>query len=574
MNTENNKIRYFEKLNDKWADSDVSLQDFINRKRTTFIGFNSQPYDLPVLAEALKRNSTNQSIKNVSDAIIVDRTPYWKLDLRLPEIEHIDLIEPSPAVNTGLKVYGGRMHSKKLQDLPFDPSATVTAQDAEELRKYCVNDLHLTADLYEQIKDRIELREQLGGKSFRSKSDAQMAEALFKQKLNAIGIETERPGIPKQLKYSPPSWVEYTTPELTELKNTLGSTTYQLHPSTAKPIAPEHIEGRIIMDRFGFGMGGLHSKEKGQSVVCKDDELLFEIDFASFYPHIILREKFYPKHLTDKFLEMYGALMKERLTSKRAANTLPKGCEEWYKHNTINNGYKIAINGSFGKLGSKYSFLFSPELMLHVTLSGQLILLMLIEKVEAAGGVVISANTDGVVVHCHKSAYDEIFAAYLDIEISSGIELEETRYKALYSQSVNCYVAVKDDGSCKGKGLYASPSLQKSPMYEICSTAVKQYLTKGVPLIDTIHTCKDITQFLAVKKVTGGAVYQGKEIGKVIRFYHSGNEAIHYKKNGNKVPTSDGCKPLMNLPDESPIDVNYAWYVKQSVKMLKDLGHV
>ena len=39
---------------------------------------------------------------------------------------------------------------------------------------------------------------------------------------------------------------------------------------------------------------------------------------------------------------------------------------------------KIQINGSFGKLGSKYSLLYAPDLLLQTTITGQLALLMLI----------------------------------------------------------------------------------------------------------------------------------------------------------------------------------------------------
>ena len=58
-----------------------------------------------------------------------------------------------------------------------------------------------------------------------------------------------------------------------------------------------------------------------------------------------------------------------------------------------------------------------------------------------------------------------------------------------------------------------------------------------------------------------------------MRFYHSTDgDMLTYKKNANKVPTSDGCKPLMDLVDEKPIDIDYDWYVKNSKKLLLALG--
>jgi hypothetical protein len=55
-------------------------------------------------------------------------------------MKHFDIQEPAPAVMISLKLYGGRLHSKKLQDLPIDPHATLTKDQTEILRKYCVND--------------------------------------------------------------------------------------------------------------------------------------------------------------------------------------------------------------------------------------------------------------------------------------------------------------------------------------------------------------------------------------------------------------------------------------------------
>ena len=38
------------------------------------------------------------------------------------------------------------------------------------------------------------------------------------------------------------------------------------------------------------------------------------------------------------------------------------------------------------------------------------------------------------------------------------------------------------------------------------------------------------------------------------------------------MPKSDGAKPLMELPDEFPDDVNYAWYIAEAKSALGNLG--
>jgi len=143
--------------------------------------------------------------------------------------------------------------------------------------------------------------------------------------------------------------------------------------------------------RYQMGIGGLHSVEKSQHIEKNDDYLLFELDVAAFYPNIILQQKLAPKSLGEPFLKVYESIVNRRIAAKRKGDKVADAT------------LKIAINGSFGKLGSKYSALYSPDLLIQTTITGQLALLMLIERMEAAGISVKSANTDGIVIHCNKS---------------------------------------------------------------------------------------------------------------------------------------------------------------------------
>src|SRR5690606_13905436 len=110
-----------------------------------------------------------------------------------------------------------------------------------------------------------------------------------------------------------------------------------------------------------------------------------------------------------------------------------------------------------------------------------------------AGIPVVSANTDGIVVACPTDKYDlmlEVFAAW---EQRTGLETEETEYRALYSRDVNNYIAVKMDGKTKTKGAYCERGsahnsvLSKNPEVLICSDAAQAYLSKGTPVEQTIR---------------------------------------------------------------------------------------
>ena len=116
----------------------------------------------------------------------------------------------------------------------------------------------------------------------------------------------------------------------------------------------------------------------------------------------------------------------------------------------------------------------------------------------------------------------------------------------------------------------------KSPQNEICSDAVKQYLVDGTPVEESVRKCTDIRKFITLRTVQGGAVKEGYTLGKAIRWYYAkGVEgAITYKTNGNTVPRSEGAKPIMDLPDELPDDVDYDWYIRECREILMSLGVV
>lgn len=107
---------------------------------------------------------------------------------------------------------------------------------------------------------------------------------------------------------------------------------------------------------------------------------------------------------------------------------------------------KIVMNGTFGKLGSKWSIFYAPAEMIQVTITGQLALLMLIEALELVGISVVSANTDGIVIKCRRDwewLRDSIVQWW---ESVTGFETEHAQYTQVASRDVNSYVAIKSNG--------------------------------------------------------------------------------------------------------------------------------
>lgn len=568
------KIVNFEMYDGKPLETRKLLSLMANRQTVSFNGLN---YDLLIIVAACS-GYDNQALKNLSDRIIKSNKPSWLIsreqNLNVPtQWDHVDLIEVAPG-RSSLKIYGGRLNAKKLQDLPIEPDASITPDLRELMRKYCVNDLETTKLLCDELEGAIVLREQMGeqyGMDLRSKSDAQIAETIIKSELKTItGRDYRKPNIPDDFGfyYRDPKVVEFQSEQLKEVYSRILETRFGVGGNGSVVMPAWLRENRIVIDgaEYQMGIGGLHSCEKSQYIAANDDELLFELDVASYYPNIIMQQQLAPDTLGRPFLDLYQSLIDRRIKAKRE------------KDKVTDATLKISINGSFGKLGSKYSFLYAPELLIQTTITGQLCLLMIIERMTAAGIKVVSANTDGVVLLCPKHLEKTMQETAFDWMLDTSYTLERTDYKALASRDVNNYVAVKLDGSTKGKGVFASTGLSKNPDCPIVFKAVSEFIANGVCIEQTIKGCDDITQFLSVRRVNGGAVWRDEPLGRAVRFYYStdvaSDECIHYATNSNRVPKSAGAKPLMNLPDTLPSDIDYHVYIVDAEKLLCEVGYV
>ncbi len=566
------KYFYAEQLADTFFPCDVVRHAMFYFR---LIGFNSRTYDLPVLELALKGASCAE-LKALSDEIILE-------DKRAANphspFNHVDLFEVAP-LEGSLKIYAARVHCQRMQEIPIDPHAWLTPEQIADVREYNFNDLDNTELIYVEpnygLKPHIQLRERLGvevKEDLRSKSDAQVAETFINARLKEItGKYPKKPEFDEDFSfnYQPPEWVEFKTPQFQDMLEIVCNAPFELDKggSPQMPEALSNLNIKLGGCVYKMGMGGLHSSEKTAAYVADENTIIVDRDVASYYPWIIINNNLFPAHLGPEFLTVYrDDLVLRRLALKKAKDALEAGL-------------KIAINGTFGKLGSPYSTIYSPHLLIQVTVTGQLGLLMFIEMVELAGIPVVSANTDGIVINCPKDRYDDLQAIVKLWEQKTGFDTEETRYRAIYSRDVNNYIAVKDDGECKTKGTYSergsaqNSAMSKNPEGLICSDAVQAFLSKGIDVEDTIRACNDLRRFVTVRNVRGGAHKDGWFLGKVVRWYYARGVTgeINYVLSGNKVPNSEGAKPLMEWID-FPDDIDYDYYIRRAYGMLQDIGY-
>ena len=545
------------------------LMKFVQQPGATFIGFNSRSFDCPVVA-AFCLGRSEIEIKRLADDIIVNRLAPWvamrKFALRSVIIDDIDLIEVAPSF-VGLKAYGARMHMPRLQDMPIHHNAIIQPEQEPMLLEYCHNDVETTEELLRQLDGELTLRVQMSrqyGVDMRSKSDSQMAEQAY---ITSMKLKRGDNEIPKTITYTPPAFLKFDDDKLTQLLSRVGGHVFEMNLSTGHVVLPEFLGEQTVQfgrGEYQLGVGGIHSVHDRKVCHVAGDDVICDIDAASFYPSIILECGFVPASLGRKFVDEYRQIYERRLEAKRTGDKV------------TNETLKISLNGTFGKLASRYSVLYSPDLMLAVTLTGQFTLLMLIEWLERVGAETLSANTDGIAVRYPRYLDEKVNAVVAEFSQVSRFTFEFTPYRVLAMKDVNNYIAVKPDRKLKVKGIYSELTLKKNPTAQVAADAVGQWLAHGTPFTDHIRGAPFV-DFISARNVTGGGQQNGDYLGKVVRWYQSTDasmEPIRYASNGNKVPKTEGARACMTMLEKTahPVDLDYDWYNREAIKIAVAVG--
>lgn len=612
----------------------AKLRKLLSNEAFTWVGFNSWKFDLPIVSYAMAGANPAQ-LKDLSARLIEDNMMPWEAEtlfgFEMLKADHIDVFNVAPGVEISLKRYMGRMGYPSLIDMPFHHTKDLEPHEHPLVEKYCFNDVGGTTWLLKKLKTELDLRVDMSaeyGIDLRSKSDAQMAEAIIKRRLDLKSFGKKNP--PAFVSYSVPDFIHTDSPIILDLIEKLENTSFTVNPGNGSPEVPEFLAEpvRLGYGTYQMGIGGLHSTHDVNLYVEASDELcVSDFDVASYYPNVIMKAGLIPAFGAGKgerFIAEYSNIYRRRMEAKHGGDK------------KVANSLKILLNGTFGKLGSIYSAFYAPDLMLAVTISGQLNLMCLIHDVEKVPGArVISANTDGIMVAYPPAVREQVEAAVAGNASITGFEYEETRYYKVAMKDVNNYLAVVADyasGSpqvafdkgrkpiVKSKGLYAPKGLMKNPTMQVCSNMAQDYLVHGTLPDYAIYDYTDPEDFMAVREVQGGGIqYEGFEVvddwvevadrewrrqawidsgikkasvkrksrpkpvevgvggvpfGRVARWYMTREflPPICYVGSGNKVPKTEGAKLCMVLPETLPDDLDWDWYIKETYSMLKDMG--
>lgn len=581
-------VEFFHTINTNHTFGDLYTTDIQFKTDKLFCGYNNLHYDNAIINYIIDYYNTMKykgyrticrSIFNLSKVITnssEDDINAWKKWKYMVCFDSFDLLTMlySNKLRVGLKEIQVTMQYKNVQEFVTDWQADLPESQIDSMIEYNINDVNSTEELLNRCKKDIDLRiaiEDEYGVRVLSKDGVNIGMKILTQKY------LEKTGLTwwdiKDLR-SPMSVIPLNDVILPFIKYDSPILQRVLDDMKNQIVSPgrKGYENKFVFEglQYSVGVGGIHSVNKPEIIIPKEDELLIDIDVASLYPSMLIEYGFYPKHLGPEFLEVYKQIKDERIEAKHNGNKV--------KNETL----KLALNGLSGNLQNEHNFCYSPFAVMQIRINGQLLLLMLAEKLTQLGCRIVQANTDGLFVLLKKDVYFKVNKVCRDWEQLTKLTLEEERFKAMYQYAINDYFAIAEDDSVKEKGMFITTvKLGKGLTPKIIPKAVINFFKNGVPVEETIKGCQDIRDFLMSEK-TGKqwhVEYNNKEQQRTNRFYASTNGAYLWKWKGEdtrqyqNMLTASGVT-LLNYLDDKPIEerkINYRYYIMEAYKIIREL---
>lgn len=430
--------------------------NWLHENQVPMIGFNSEGFDYPVL-HVLWNNpqATYAELYAKSQQMIGggddDRFAHtiWPRDRFAPQIDlyklhHFD----NKSKRTSLKALQVNMRSASVVESAVPFGVDVAQVDVDtKLIPYNQHDVSETKQFAKYSMGAIEFRlglvDQFGVECL-SWNDTKIGEKMLEQRLGD-DVCYDRSSGRKQRRQTPRSrialrdiifpYVQFQTPEFQRVHAFMMDQV--LTPEDiGDPDAPIKTKG-VFTDlhadvggiRFDFGTGGVHASVENKRFQADAEWMIRDIDVASLYPSVSRVNRLAPQHLGGAFVAEYAKLIEERRLHA-------KGTVE-------NAALKLAANGAYGKSNSMFSFLYDPAYTLTITVNGQLLLCMLVEKLlqGVPSASLIAVNTDGITYMLRRNELPQAKEVENHWENFTKLTLEDAEYSRIFVRDVNSYVA-------------------------------------------------------------------------------------------------------------------------------------
>ena len=560
-----------------------------------FCGYNNHHYDDVIINYMIDYRDKLadlpywricQSLFNLSKCIVEDeegsreKLKRWKYAHYFQSMDLLTM-QFSQKLRVGLKTMQVTMHYKNVYEYEGDFDRPLPKAEIDSMILYNINDVESTEELLNRLKDQIELRlfiEQEHGIDCLSMDSVKMAETFLLEKYS------ERSGIPKNvikemrspMDYIPLKdvilpFIKYKNPKLQDVLEDMKKQI--VYSKERKSYEKKFVLSNVV---YSVGVGGIHSIHTPQIFLPKDDEHIGHADVTSMYPSFLIKYQWGPRHLGKLFCDIFSEIYDERVEAKRTGQKVK------------NLFLKIVLNSPTGKMQQEVSWMYDPFNVFKIRINGQLILLMLVDRLLELGCEIIQVNTDGVVYRAKNQLREGIERAIHEVESITQLMFEVDEYEAFYQYAINDYFGVEkgysethDPKLIEKKGMFITDTkLGKGLAPVVIPKAVINYFLTKQPVDEFIVKDRDIRDFLMSQAVDKKfkVVHGEKPIQRINRFYASTDGPYLYKvdPNGDRDKTNMLTKSgvtILNKFDERPIEdrkINYRYYISEAKKVIAD----
>lgn len=485
----------------------------------------------------------------------------------------------SSKLRVGLKEMQLTMHYPNVQEYGGRFDQWIKLEDLDEMIAYNINDVESTYTLLNRVEGEINLRlfiEEEYGIDALSMDSVKFGETLLLKKYCQATNQSEQyvKTLRSPMDYIPLKdvilpFISYKNPKLQVVLEDMKSQI--VYSKERKGYEKEFVLSNV---RYSVGVGGIHTIHDPQIFIPQEDEYIGHSDVASMYPSFIIQYKWIPRHLGEVFWQVYKQVYDERIEAKHSGQKLK------------NQALKLTLNSVTGKMQQEQSFMYDPFNVFKIRINGQLVLLMLVDRLLQLGCKIVQCNTDGVVYIAKKTNRELVQDAVREVEQLTKLTFESDNYEAFYQYAINDYFGVvegysetKDPELIEKKGMFITDTkLGKGLTPVVIPKAVINYFLTKEPVQSYIKRQTDIREFLMGQRVDKKfRVRQGNKILQRINRYYASTDGMYLfkfddEKESNML-TKSGVTILNKLNDK-PIEsrnINYVYYIVEARKIIDDL---
>ena len=504
-----------------------------------FCGYNNHHYDDVIINYIIdyKDKLTGlpywricQSLFNLSQTIVEDeegsreKVKRWKYAHYFQSMDLLTMMF-SQKLRVGLKTMQATMHYRNVYEYEGDFNKPIPPTEIDNMIEYNINDVESTEELLNQLKEQIDLRlfiEKEHGIDCLSMDSVKMAETFLLEEYS------KRSGIPKNvikemrspMDYIPLKdvilpFIKYKNPKLQDVLEDMKKQI--VYSKERKGYEKKFVLSNVV---YSVGVGGIHSIHTPQIFLPKDNEHIGHADVTSMYPSLLIKYQLGPRHLGKLFCDIFEGIYHERVEAKRTGQKIK------------NLFLKIVLNSPTGKMQQEVSWMYDPFNVFKIRINGQLILLMLVDRLLELGCEIIQVNTDGVVYRAKNSLREGIERAISEVEQITQLGFEVDEYEAFYQYAINDYFGVLANGEIEEKGMFITKTkLGKGLSPVVIPKAVINYFVHKIPVTETIEKDRDIRDFLMSQAVDKKfkVIHGEKPVQRINRFYASTDGEYIYK---------------------------------------------